>query len=165
MHPPPLSSRHASCVCFLGRVFQAVSMFGVFLSRSSSLPLSRSPTSFGLGLFLGFLSFDYWGSRFSLPLVVFRVSLCCLCSVLLHGFFWIEWFRSPSSSVGFRRLLLFVGLLWVGRPVLCLFSVFLFWSVLGGAALRVFLLSRLLVNSQLALSFCRCVPWTSLYCW
>ena len=84
--------------------------------------------------------FGCWGSRFSLPLAVFRVYPHCLCSYLFQGFFWIGWFRLTSSSVVFRRLLLFIGLLWVGRTVLFLFSSLSFWSVLGGAALRVFLL-------------------------
>ena len=39
----------------------------------------------------------------------------------------LDWMvRPPSSSVVFRRLLLFIGFLWVGRPVLFLFSVSLF---------------------------------------
>ena len=51
--------------------------------------------------------------------------------------------RPPSSSVVFRRRLLFIGFLWVGRPVLFLslsLSLSLFCFVLGGSALRVFLL-------------------------
>ena len=82
---------------------------------------------FGLELFLGFLSFGSWSSWFSLPLAVFCVSQRCLCSVLFRGIFWIGCFRSPSSSVVFRHLLLLVGLLCVGRPIIFLFSVSLFW--------------------------------------
>ena len=64
----------------------------------------------------------------------------------------------------FSRLLLFPGFLWVGRPVLFLFSGSLFCSVLGGSALRVFLLLAfdplgwLLILSP--------YPWsTRCFCW
>ena len=57
----------------------------------------------------------------------------------------------------FCRLLLFIGLLWVGRPVLFLCSVSLFLVCSWGLCSPSFPPSRLW-SSRLALSFCRRVP-------
>ena len=65
-----------------------------------------------------------------------------------------------SSSVlfcGFRRLLLFLGLLLAGRPVLFLFSVSLFLVCSWGLCSSSFPPSRLW-SSRLDLSFCRRAP-------
>ena len=64
--------------------------------------------------------------------------------------------RPPSSSVVFRRLL-FIGLLWVGRPVLFLFTVSLFLVCSWGLCSPSFPPSRLWF-SRLALSFCCRAP-------
>ena len=139
MLPPTLYSRLASCFCFLGRV-PGPQLFRGFLSCFPGLSFSRSPTCFGLELFLGFLSSRLLGFPvLSSPCGVSRLTTLSL--FLSVPRFLLDWMdRPPSSSVVSRRPLLFLGLLWVGRPVLFLFSVSLFWPVLGGSALRVFLL-------------------------
>ena len=87
---------------------------------------------------------------------VVSVPICSKVSSGLDG---------SSSSVVFRRLLLFFGLLWIGRPFLFLFSVSLFFGLFLGALLSEFSSSSPLVTSRLALSFCRRAPWSSLCCW
>ena len=100
--------------------------------------------------------FGCWGSRFSLPLVVSRLTTLSL--FLSVPRFLLDWMVCPpSSSVVFHRLLLFIGLLWVGRPVLFLCSVSLFLVCSWGLCSPSFPPSRLW-SSRLALSFCRCAP-------
>ena len=153
----------ASLLClFLGRVFRALRMFRVFLSCSSGLPISRSPL-FRSGAVSGLLVLSAAGvpgSLFSLRCFAALSLFLSIPEIIL------DWMVSssvlfggvpPSPSV--RR----PSLGWPTRSISLLRLSF--WSVLGGAALRVFLLSHLLVTSRLALSFCRRVPWTSLSCW
>ena len=132
-------------------------MFRGFLSCFSGLSIGRSPTCFGLELFLGFLSFRLLGFPvLSSPCGVLRLTTLSL--FLSVPRFLLDWMvRPPSSSVMFRRLLLFIGLLWVGRPVLFLFSVSLFLVCSWGLCSPSFPPSRLW-SSRLALSFCRRVP-------
>ena len=85
--------------------------------------------------------------------MVFRFWPRRLCSFLFTDFFGLD----GSSSVlfgGFRRLLLFLGLLLAGQPVLFLFSVFLFLVCSWGLCSSSFPPSRLW-SSRLDLSFCR----------
>ena len=150
-------SRLASCFCFLGCVFQALGMFRGFLSYFSGLSISRSTTCFGLELFLDFLSFRLLG----FPVLFSPCGVSHLTTLSL--FLSVPWFlmgwivRPPSSSVVFRRLLLFIGLLWVGRPVLFLFSVSLFLVCSWVLCSPSFPPPRLW-SSRLALSFCRRAP-------
>ena len=132
-------------------------MFWGFLSCFSGLSISRSPTCFGLELFLGFLSFRLLGFPvLSSPCGVSRLTTLSL--FLSVPRFLLDWMVSPpSSSVVFRRLLLFIGLLWDGRPVLFLFSVSLFLVCSWGLCSPSFPPSRLW-SSRLALSFCRRAP-------
>ena len=132
-------------------------MFRGFLSYFSGLSISRSPSCFGLELLLDFLSFRLLGFPvLSSPCGVSRLTTLSL--FLSVPRFLMDWMvRPPSSSVVFRRLLLFISLLWVGRPVLFLFSVSLFLVCSWGLCSPSFPLSRLW-SSRLALSFCRCAP-------
>ena len=123
---------------FLGRVSRPSVCSGVFpLVFLAFVSVGLRPVSV-LSCFWASCPFSCWGSRFSLPLAVFAcdhgvsVPICSKVSSGLDG---------SSSAVVFRRLLLFIGLLWVGWPILFLFSVSLFLVCsLGGVALRVFLL-------------------------
>ena len=164
MHHPPLPSRLAPCAYFLGG-FPGPPYVTGFLSCPSGLPLRRSPACLSLELFLGLLSFRRLWFPVLSSLAVSHFSPPCLSSCLSQGFLWLGWLRPPYSSVVICRLPS------VRRPSLgfgpnhSISFLRLFLSVLGGAALRAFLLSRLLVSSRFALSFCRHVLWASLCCW
>ena len=124
MHPPPLPSLLASCVCFL-EGFPGSPYVTGFLSCSSGLPIRRSPACLRLELFLSLLSFRLlWfpGSLIPLRCLTFRrlvsIPVCPMDSYGLDGFILrtLRWCSAVS--------LLFVGLLLVlVRPVLFLFSV------------------------------------------
>ena len=133
-------------------------MFRGFPSCFSGFCISRSPTCFGLELFLGFLSFRLLGFPvLSSPCGVSRVT--SLSQFLYVPRFLLDWMvRPPSSAVVFNRLLLFIGLLYFSSPSLS------FWSVLKGVALQVFLLLAFghLYASPFILSPC---PWSSLCFW
>ena len=132
-------------------------MFRGFPSCFSGFRISRSPTCFGLELFLGFLSFRLLGFPvLSSPCVVLRVTTLSLF-LSVPRFLLDLMVRPPSSAVVFRRLLLFIGLLWVGRPVLFLLRLSLFGLFLG-ALLSEFSSFSPLVTSTLALSFCCRAP-------
>ena len=136
-------------------------MFRGFPSCFSGFRISRSPTCFGLELFLGFLSFRLLGFPvLSSPCGVSRVTTW----YLFQGFFWIGWFIfrplrwcSAVSSCSST----FSGL---ADPFYFSSLSLSFWSVLGGVALRVFLLLAFghLYASPFVLSPC---PWSSLCFW
>ena len=157
MLPPTLYSRLVSCFCFLGWVSEPSVCSGVFLSYFSGLGFSRSPSCFGLEWLLAFLSFRLLGFPvLSSPCGVSRFTTWSL--FLSVPRFLMDWMvRPPSSLVVFHHLLLFIGLLWVGRPVLFLFSVSLFLVCSWGLCSPSFPPSRLW-SSRLALLFCRHAP-------
>ena len=119
-------------------------MFGIFLSRSSSLPLRRSPTCFGLELFLGFLSFGSWSSWFSLPLAVFHLVVFVL-------FFYAE-FSGLDVFVLRVVFVLFFYTEFSGLGVFVLRVVFVLFFYAEFSGLDVFVLRPLRWVS--AVSFC-----------
>ena len=141
VHPPTLYSRLASCLCFLGRVFQALRMFRGFLlffwpSYQSVYDLFQSGAVSGL-LVLWLLGFPVLSS----PCGVSRLTKLSL--FLSVPRFLMDW--KVSSSVLFGGVPLSPpvhrpSLGWPTRSISLLCLSLFFWSVLGGAALRIFLL-------------------------
>ena len=137
------STRGLPLVSVSWDVFSRPSVCSGIFSCFSGIRISQPPTCFSLELFLGFLSFRLLGFPvLSSPCGVSR--LTALSLFLSVPRFLLDWMVSPpSSSVVFRRLLLFIGLLWVGRPVLFLFSVSLFLGCSWGRCFPSFPPSRL----------------------
>ena len=165
MHPPPLPSRLAPCVCFLGFFFQALRMLRVFsLVLQAFLSVGLPPVSVW-SCFLGLLSFrQLWLPVLSSPCGVSRFAALSLF-LSVTGIL-VAWLVEPSVPFGGAPPSSFCSsaFSWLWSDPFSFSSPSL-RSILGGAALHAFLLFRLLVTSRLALSFCRHVLWASLFYW
>ena len=132
-------SRLVSCFCFLGRLFRQFSWFQGFLSYFSDLVFCRSQSCLGLQWFLVFLS---------IPLLGFSVtsSHCGVSHLLTWSVHFCSQilYQDGSSSVflGGVQPSPPVSRLSLGWPTraISILRLSLFCSVLGGSALRVFLL-------------------------